>query len=604
MLEKYGLLFLLPALLHAGFFDLFQALSPKAECAKGVLQDFDALVEKALIDYQVPGVAIGVVVDGHVVYAKGFGFRDLENKWLMDENTIFPIGSCTKAFTTFVAGNLVDKGLIAWDQPVIDVLPQFRLWDQYATTNLTIRDLLTHRTGMPRHELVWYNSKMTKEEMLKRIRYLEPSYEIRERYQYIQLMYFVAGLAMEEAAGKSWEEMTREQILNPLGMTHTNFSIEETQKGDNYAFPYGEKHDQLRKMAFRNLSLIGPAACLNSNVVDMTRWMQMQLAGGVYRNQALINPVTLQELHAPQIIVPSVPECKEAMLYAYGMGWGVLSYRGYYFLSHDGISDGFTSVVGLLPSENVGVIVLANKNMTALSRYLSLEIIDRVLNLSHHDWLKDGMDSIRKNKETMKETRIREDQMRKKGTAPCHPLEEYAGVYENPGYGKLYIEFVNGKLQVVYNDLIFVLEHWHYDIFSIEKEMQDMVISFEGTKVTFCNNADGDIGKVIIPFEPTATDIVFIRKPTEKLSNLAYLRQFTGAYELYGYVVEITIRDRVLTAVIPGQPNYELVPVSENAFNVKSMTGSTVRFLMNKNNKVDEVLLIHPYGTFSANPRK
>lgn len=594
-----SLLILLPVLLFGSSLD-----SPKAKHAKEALQGFDAIVEEALIDFQVPGVAIGVVVDGQVIFAKGFGFRDFENQLPMNEDTIFPIGSCTKAFTTFIAGNLVDEGLISWDQPVIDVLPQFRLWDQYATTNVTIRDLLTHRTGMPRHELVWYNSKMSKDELLKRIRYLEPCHEIRERYQYIQLMYFVAGQAMEQASGKSWEEMTRERILEPLGMTHTNFSVEESKKGDNYAFPYVEKNDRLRKMPFRNLSLIGPAGCLNSNVSDMTRWVQMQLAGGVYKNQALINPATLQELHAPQIIIPGAPECKEAILYAYGMGWGILSYKGHYFLSHDGVSDGFTSVVGILPNENVGVVVLSNKNMTALSRYLSVEMIDRILELSRNDWLKEGVEGIRKNKESIKEIRVREDHMRKKGTYPCHPLEEYVGIYEHPGYGKLSIELVDGNLHAVYNDLVFVLEHWHYDVFNIQKELQDMVVSFEGTKFTFCNNSNGDIGKVGVPFEPTAEDIIFVRKPTEKLSTLNYLRQFIGTYEFYGYVVEIVLRDHSLVAVIPGQPNYELVPTGENEFNVKTMTGSTVRFVVNESKKVDEILLIHPYGTFSAYPRK
>ncbi|HSX11354.1 MAG TPA: serine hydrolase [Chlamydiales bacterium] len=590
-------------MLNGAFFDLFQPLSAKAERAKETLQGIDALIEKALIDYQVPGMAIGIVVDGHVIYAKGYGFRDLDRLLPVNESTIFPIGSCTKAFTTFVAGNLVDEGLLAWDQPVIDVLPQFRLWDQYATANVTIRDLLTHRTGMPRHELVWYNSKMSRDEMLKRIRYLQPSADLRVRYQYGNLMYFVAGLAMEEVTGKKWEDLVSERILHPLDMTRTYFSVKENQKEDNCAFPYVEKQDKLKKIPFRDLSLIGPAGCINSCVVDMNRWIQMQLAEGVYVNQALISPATLQELHSAQVIVPGVPEANETMLYAYGIGWSILSYRGHYLVSHDGVSDGFTSIVGLLPAENIGVIVLANKNMTALPRYISCELIDRLVELPHHDWCKEGLDNIRKNKESIRETKIQEDRMRKKGTCPCHPLDEYAGVYDNPGYGKISIECVDGKLQASYNDLGFVLSHWHYDVFNVEKELQDMIVSFEGTKFSFCNDSNGDIGRLTVPLEPTADEIVFIRKPMEKLSNLTYLRQFTGAYEIYGSIVEITIRDHVLTTIIPGQPNYELVPLSENEFTVKSMMGSTVRFVMDENNKVKEVLLVHPYGTFSASPR-
>ncbi len=597
-------LFIFPLWIQAGLFNWFEPLPPKAQRAKDLLEGFDAQIEKALIDFQVPGLAIGVVVDGRIIYSKGFGYRDLERQLPMTEETVCAVGSCTKAFTTFVIGTLVDQGLVYWDQPVIDVLPQFRLWDQYATSNLTLRDLLTHRTGMPRHEFVWYNAKITKEEMLKRIRYLQPSFDIRERYQYNNLMYFVAGLAMEEATGKTWEKLVTDRILKPLDMTHTNFSVLDSQKTGNYAFPYVEKNDKLKKMAFRNLTLIGPAGSLNSNVVDMTHWIQMHLAGGVYHGETLISPATLQELHAPQIIVPGAPETKETLLYAYGIGWVVLSYRGHYFISHDGVSDGFTSVVGLVPSENIGVVVIANKNMTALPRYTSFEVIDKILELPNHDWFKEGLDSIRKNKETMKERVVQEDRTRKKGTCHCHLLEEYAGVYENPGYGTVTIDLVDGKLQATYNDLAFVLEHWHYDVFSVVEEKQDMIVSIEGKKFTFCNEANGEIGKLIIPFEPTAEDIIFTRRPTEKLSTLNYLRQFTGVYEIYGYVVEIVLRDHSLVAIIPGQPNYELISSTENEFTVKAMTGSTVRFVMTPENKVQEILLIHPYGTFSASPRK
>ncbi len=597
-------LFVLPLLLNAGIFGWFDSLSPKAQRAQDLLEGFDAKIEKALIDFQVPGIAVGLVVDGQVVYAKGFGYRDLELKLPVTNETLFAIGSCTKAFTTFAMGNLVDEGLIQWDDPVIDVLPEFRLWDQYATTNLTIRDLLTHRTGMPRHEFVWYNSKMNKSELLRRIRYLQPSFEIRERYQYGQLMYFTAGLAMEKITGKTWEELIQRRILDPLEMTHTNFSVDEVQKSDNFAHPYIEKNDSLKKIPFRNLSLISAAGSLNSNVDDMTRWLQMQLAGGVYNNQALINPATLQELHAPQIIVPGAPETKETLIYAYGIGWAVLSYRGQYFLSHDGVSDGFTSVVGLIPGENIGIVVFANKNMTALPRYLSFEMIDRILELPHHDWFKEGAESIRKNRESQNENKKRDNLLRKKGTSPCHCLEEYTGVYEHPGYGKLNIELVDGRLEANFNDLIFVLDHWHYDVFSVIQEKQDMIVSFEGTKFTFNNNSNGDIGELLVPFEPTADDIVFKKKNAEKHSTLAYLRQFTGAYEIYGYTVEIVVRDHALIAVIPGQPNYELVPAGENQFDVKTMTGSTVRFILDCNHKVEEVILIHPYGAFSATPKR
>jgi CubicO group peptidase (beta-lactamase class C family) len=597
------LLILVPFFLQAGFFSWFDSISPRAKRAQDLLEGFEPLIEKALQDYQVPGVAVGIVVDGDIVWAKGFGYRDLEEKTLVDKETLFPIGSCTKAFTTFAMGNLVDEGFLEWDQPVIDVLPEFRLWDAYATTNLTIRDLLIHRTGLPRHEFVWYNSKITKNELLKRLRHLQPSFEIRSRYQYSNIMYLTAGLAMEQVTGLSWEDLIRKRILAPLEMTHTNFSIEDMKKSGNYASAYVEKKESLKKMPHRNLSLIGPAGSMNSNLEDMIHWMQMQLAGGVYKSQQLISPATLQEIHAPQIIVPGAPESKETLFCAYGIGWNVLSYRGNNYLSHDGISDGFTSVIGLLPGQNTGLIVFCNRNMTTFPRYLSFQLIDRLLELPFLPWLQDGVDAIRKNKESMKDSKPNQE-AGKKSNPPTHPIEDYVGTYEHPGYGTLVVSLLDDKLEATYNDLTFVLNHLNYDVFTIAEERQDMILSFEGMKLHFVNHAHGEVGKVSVPFEPTGADIVFKKKTSAKHTDLAYLRQFTGAYEIYGYTVEIVVRDRSLIAIIPGQPNYELTPTVENEFIVKALTGSTVRFVMGLDKKVEEILLIHPYGAFSATPKR
>jgi CubicO group peptidase (beta-lactamase class C family) len=606
MIKKCGFLFLLfPIFLQAALFDWSSNLSPQAKRAQTVIEGIDPMIEQALKDYQIPGLAVGVVVDGHVVYAKGFGYRDAEKKLPVDPKTLFAVGSITKAFTTFVAGNLVDEGLIAWDQPVFDVLPEFRMRDNYATQNVTIRDLLTHRSGMPRHEFVWYNSNMTKEELLHRIRYLEPSHEIRERYQYNNLMYFIAGCALEKASGKTWKQLVTERILKPLEMKATNFSVEEMLKTSNFANPYVEKKGTLQKVPFRNLTLIGPAGSLNSNIDDLTRWVQLHLNGGIYKGHQMISPATLQELHAPQVVISGAPETKETRLSAYGIGWRVDSYRSHYLISHDAVSDGFTSVVALIPDKNVGVIVLANRNLTALPRWVSLQLLDRILEIPGTDWFKEGLEGLRKNKETTTQNMEREDLMRKKGTTPSHPLDDYAGEYEHPGYGKVNIENDNGRLKMVYNGLVFYLGHWHYDVFNIEEEGQTMVISLEGTKCKFSNNLNGDVSEISIPLEPTGNDIVFEKKRSAALSTVSYLKQFAGVYEVYGYTIEVVLRNNSLIAIIPGQPNHELIPYCENEFIVKALTGATIRFVQDPVVKnVREVLLILPYGTFTATPRR
>ncbi len=592
------------AQLQASIFDWFSPLSDKAKRAQTILEGFDPIVEKALKDYLIPGVAIGVVVDGHIVYTKGFGFRDVEKKHPMTIDTMLPIGSCTKAFTTFAIATLVDEGLLHWDQKVIDILPEFRINDPYATQNLTIRDLLTHRSGLPRHDFMWYNSNLTRTQVMQRLRFLEPSCNIRERYQYNNLMYLTAGYAIENLTGESWEALVQEKILQPLNMSHTNFSIADMQKTNDFACPYIEKNGKIEKMNFRDISLIGPAGSMNSSVRDLTSWVQMNLNGGVHKNNSLLNPALLQEIHSPQVVVPGAPETKEAVLYAYGLGWGISSYRGQYYLSHDGVSDGFTSTVGLLPMQGIGVIVLANRNLCSFPRIISLLLIDRVLELPFIDWIKEGLEGMQKMQPSEYADERKGDPLQKKDTKPSHPLEDFVGTFENPGYGSLSFELEDGKLKAIFNGVSSVLDHWHYDVFNVVSEDQHTLFSRTGTKMTFHGDLRGDIAEVSIPFEPAVGDIVFKRKREEIHSNTSYYKKFIGLYEIYGYTVEIAIRNHTLCGIIPGQPIYELVPGAENEFTVKSMSGYNLRFILSPDGRVEEALFVQPYGAFTAKPKR
>ncbi|MDE3045483.1 MAG: serine hydrolase [Verrucomicrobiota bacterium] len=576
--------------------------SIKAERAQMLLEQFDAVVEQTLKDFNIPGLALGVVVDGQPVLVKGYGIRDIEQKTPVTTDTLFAIGSCTKAFTTFAMGMLMEEGKLYWDQPVVDILPEFRVWDQYATQSLTLRDLVTHRSGLPRHDFMWYNSLLSREEILKRLRYLEPACDIRERYNYNNLMYMTAGIAMERVSKKSWEEIIAEKILKPLEMKDTNFSIAEMEKASNYASPHFEKNDKLKRVPFRDFTSIAPGSSMNSNVNDMVHWLQMFLAEGVYNGKPLLSPAMIQEIEAPSVIVSGYPDNKEALLNAYGLGWYISSYRGRYHLRHDGGVDGFTAAISLLPQDGIGIIVLANKNLSNLPYHLSLELIDRILEVPSHGWLKEGLEQLQKNRKAANETKQNENLHRKKGTAPSHPLQEYIGDYEHPGYGTLRVEIKNNKLQVTFNRIISTLEHWHYDVFSIVEENEEVIVPREGMKFTFQNNVQGDVEALAIPFESGAPDIVFKKKPAEEISNLAYLKQFCGLYEIYNVIVEVTLRDGALAAIIPGQPVYELVPTGENEFNVKTMNNYSVRFVKDTQGAVEEVLLLLPYGAFSAQP--
>lgn len=604
MLKKIVFFFLIALQLQASLFEWMNPLSDKAKRAQNNLEGFDQVIEKTLVDYQIPGLAIGVIVDGHLVYSKGFGYRDIEKKLPVTPSTLFAIGSCSKAFTSFLMGTLIDEGLFSWDSHVIDLFPEFRMWDQYATQNLTLRDLLTHRSGMPRHDFMWYNSTMSRAEFMSRLRHLEPSCDIRERYQYNNIMYVAAGFTVEQVTKKSWEDLISSRILQPLEMRQTNFSVRKMEMEADFASAYIDKGGKLKKVPLRDICVAAPAAGINSNISDLTRWVQMHLNGGVSDKQALISPATLQEMHSPQVIITGVPESKESLMYAAGIGWNIASYKGHYLVSHDGGVDGFTSIVGFLPQQGVGVIILCNKNLTSCPRYLSLEVIDRVLELPRAAWLQEGLDGLTKNKETQNEDKLKEDSLRKKGTSPSHALQDYVGEYSHPGYGIIAINLENGGLRATFNGITSLLSHWHYDIFTVAEETQDLIFSREGTKFSFCSSFDGNVEELIIPFELKSDDIVFKRKAPQTLSSLEYMRQFVGPYEIYGYTVEIVIRNQTLSGIIPGEPIYELVPVAQNEFTVKSLTGYTVRFVLDKLGQVKEVLLIQPYGTFIASPKR
>jgi len=590
----------------AGAFDWFDSTSPRAKKICQSMQEFEPAILKALDDFQVYGLSIGIVAEGRLVYAKGFGWRDAENRLPATPDSVYSIGSCSKAFNSFLAGTLVDEGLIHWDQRIIDIYPEFRLLDGHATLNLTMRDLLTHRSGMPQHDLMWYNSSsLTRTEVMHRLRYLQPSCDIRERYQYNNLMYLAAGFAMEYLMAQPWEDLVSERILKPLGMTHTSFRVADMQKEADFAVPYLEKKDNtLKRMAFRDVGLIAPAGGINSNVIDLAKWVQLHLSGRASGERPLISPAILQEMHAPQILMSGAPESNETLICTTGLGWNVISFRGRYYVSHDGGIDGFTSVIGFFPRDDLGIIVLSNKNLITLPRYLSNQIIDRLFDLPHIDWLKEGVDAIEKTRNAKNESMKKEDPVHKKGTQPSHPIQEYASDYYHDGYGTLSIREKDGKLSLFMNDLECYLDHWHYDVFVVSEEAQDMIRSREGLKLSFQNGLNGEIEKLVIPFEPKSGDVVFHKKSSESLSENAYLKQFTGVYEIYGYVVEIILNKGILSALIPGQPSYVLVPESKNEFSVKSLAGYTVRFVMSLEQKVEEVLLVQPYGAFSAKPKK
>lgn len=563
------------------------------------LEDIDPMIHQVLSEFNIPGLAIGIVADGEVVYAKGFGVRDVEKNLPVTNDTLFAIGSCTKAFTSFVTASLVEEGVMGWDQPVIDVLPQFRLSDEHATHHLTFRDLLSHRSGMARHPYMWYNSQYTQQEIFERLRYLEMAWDIRERFNYGDLMYLTTGLAMEKATGKSWQELVTEKILRPLGMDHTTFSAQETQATSDFALPYIEKEGKCKQMEFRDLSNIGPAATMSSSLQDLLAWVKMLLAGGSTGSKALLSSGSLQEMFGSQVIASSYTESKDILLSAYGLGWFIHPYRGHYSVSHDGGLDGFTSVVSLIPNSNIGIVVLANKNLTTLPRYLSMEVIDRLLNLPSRNWLDVARASLEATAKTSQADFDLSDKYRKPGTSLSHSLEEYVGEYEHPAYGHLRIELQEDGLVATLHGISSRLEHWHYDVFTLTEDLQDLLVERKGIKFSFGMDANGNISEVAASLEQKTANIVFKKKSDRTFFDAAHFKPYIGQYDIYGVTVDITYRNGMLIAMIPGQSNYELEPLGGHEFKVKN-DNYLVRFEIGADGLAKEVILVLPFGAYSA----
>lgn len=479
------------------------------------LNGLDGFVEQVMKDWHVPGLAVAVVKDGQVVYAKGFGYRDVKKELKVTPDTLFAIGSCSKAFTATALAILADEKKLDWDKSVRDYLPDFRLQDAYATAHLRPRDLVTHQSGLPRHDLVWYGSPLSRKELFDRLRHLEPSKPLHAKFQYNNLMFMTAGVLIERISGSTWEEFVRRRILDPLGMKTSNFSVNDLQKPSDFSLPYQEEKGAVKEIPFRHIDAIGPAGSINSSVNEMTRWLLVQLGKGKFEGRQVISEKSLGEVHTPQIVAGGDLKYDESFYSSYAMGWGVTSYRGHPALSHGGGIDGFTSAVRFLPKDQLGVVVLTNSSSPA-SGLIASNAIDRMLGLSEAPFARRAKDDAAKAKEAQAKVKTEDEAKRKKDAPPTHALKDYAGQFEHPAYQSLTITQEGEQLKFDLHGLTGGLKHYHYDIFQGEEGAAGL----DGTKLTFLMNRAGEIAGVSIALEPNVKEIVFTRKakPQEKAS--------------------------------------------------------------------------------------
>ncbi|HRH45726.1 MAG TPA: serine hydrolase domain-containing protein, partial [Pyrinomonadaceae bacterium] len=335
-----------------------------AQTLEQKLAEIDAYAQKVQSDWNVPGFAMAIVKDDKVVFAKGYGVRKLSSPEKVDENTLFAIASNSKAFTTASLAILVDEGKLKWDDKVTQYLPDFQMYDAYVTREMTIRDLVSHHSGLDTFsgDLLWYDTTYSADELLKRVRYLKPTSSFRSQFGYQNLMFIAAGKVLEKVSGKTWAQFVRERFLTPLRMDRTTTSVKDIK--DNFASPHNESGGKLRPLPLGNVDNSWGACGLNASVAELGNWMRLQLGRGTFEGKQIFSKERSAEMWAQNTILEVNPfPAKNAptqMFSGYGLGWFITDYRGHKMLYHSGGLDGMISETGLIPDENLGVVVLTN----------------------------------------------------------------------------------------------------------------------------------------------------------------------------------------------------------------------------------------------------
>lgn len=459
-----------------------------------------SLIAAELRRWRVPAVEVVAVRDGEVLMAGAYGERDRDAHLPASPTTLFHHGSITKAFTAMLAASLVDAGLLEWDRPVRDYLPTFRLGDPVAGERATIRDLLAHRSGIAQHDMLWLSHPTaTPSDLVGRLRHLGMGRDFRAGFLYSNLGYAAAGEVIAEVTGTTWAEALTTRILKPLGMTRTYTSVADTLADDDHARPYrasGERDGHPVRIPYRVVDAIAAAGAVISCAPDMARWLLAQTVGAA----DVVSSAGMQETRRVQVAMAGFPPPLDQHLrvHGYGLGWVVGAYRGEEWLWHSGGVDGFWSHAAVLPAAGAGVVVSANVTATQFPFALMLRICDRLLALSPRPWLDEELARVAPAPPPV---------VAVEGTTPSHPLADYAGAYEDAGYGTLTITVDGTTLGVRLGASTFETAHRHYDTWTLTyPPFPELPLD-----VTFHAAADGAITEAWVPLEGAIAPIRFRR---------------------------------------------------------------------------------------------
>jgi CubicO group peptidase (beta-lactamase class C family) len=573
---------------------------------------FDGLdkeLNEVLTTWKAAGFAVAVVEKDKVIYAKGFGYKDYENKKPVTANTLFSIGSCTKAFTTSLLGILRNEDKLSFDDKPSKYIPGFKFYNEDMDNMITIKDMMSHRTGLPRHDFSWYLfPTKSKDSLVQRIAFQEPFTGVREKWYYNNFMFLTQGVITEKITGKSWEENIKSKLFKPLGMVTANVSIDELKQSKDAAFGYELKKDSIiKKMDYYRISGMSPAGSINSSVNEMSNWLITWINGGKYKDKEILPAQFVSEAQSSQMVVSGGVPGKlrpELFLSNYGYGWFNSSYKGHYRVQHGGNIDGFSANTCFFPSDSIGIVVLANQDGSSVPSVVRNLIADRVLKLKQTDWNKDLKEEQEKAIKEQKEAKKLAISNQKKGTKTSHILEEFAGEYSHPGYGKFKLKVVNDSLFAKFPLVKLWLKHYHYDIFVpyvVEDSKIDTTDNITSElRWNFITNDAGEISGVKAKFEAALDPLTFKRKAVEIKIDKAILNKYVGEYNLSTITTKVSLKGEKIYLLVPGQPEYELFPTASNKFTLKALDGYKLEFIKNEKGEFNELLFIQPNGTFKA----
>lgn len=469
-----------------------------------MIAEVDQYIQQVQTDWQVPGIAVAIVQGDKVLLSKGYGLRDINGKEPVDDATLFAIASNSKAFTAAALAILVDEGKLTWDDRVTKHLPTFQMPDPWTTREMTVRDLLCHRSGMDTFsgDLLWYDTNYTPDQIIDRIRFLKPVSSFRSRYGYQNLMYITAGKVIEKVSGQNWAEFVSARILKPLQMNDTTTSIKAIK--ENYASPHNKSAGTtLRALPLGDVDNSWGACGLNASVRDMAKWMQMQLAGGRVGDKQIVSDKQLHTMWQPWMILQQPPEAPRQPMknfQAYGLGYFLMDWYGHKVINHSGGLDGMISQLAMVPSLNLGVVVLTNSESSA-SRYIRDRVLECFMSVAERpDRSGEALIKFKEAEAKKAELLAKQDAERKLDTSTTIPLAELASKFRSDLYGDVVVALENDHLvlkMLPATNFVADLQHWQYNTFVI-RWRSSVKYNFPRGFATFTVDAAGKPSQLII----------------------------------------------------------------------------------------------------------